>query len=132
MHLMHKRLIQKKLIERRQEKTYVETLRLMAAACHRIAVLDMETGISRLVRADTEELELSGLTGTGKDNSIEYANWLGRTSRELVHPDFREEFTTQLSTEYLKEKFCQGLRRQSLIYKSRRSVGGEYRWLQAE
>ncbi len=132
MHLMHKRLIQKKLIERRQEKTYVETLRLMAAACHRIAVLDMETGISRLVRADTEELELSGLTGTGKDNGIEYANWLGRTSRELVHPDFREEFTTQLSTEYLKEKFCQGHRRQSLIYKSRRSVGGEYRWLQAE
>lgn len=78
MHLMHKRLIQKKLIERRQEKTYVETLRLMAAACHRIAVLDMETGISRLVRADTEELELSGLTGTGKDNSIEYANWAGK------------------------------------------------------
>lgn len=132
MHLMHKRFIHKKIMERRQEKTYVSTLRLMAAACHRIALLDMETGISRLVRADTEEMELTGLADLGRDNHIEYENWLGRTSRELVHPDFREEFTTQLSTENLREKFCQGHRRQSLIYKSRRSVGGEYRWLQAE
>lgn len=131
MQLMHKR-IQKRIAERKQEKTCRETFRLMAEACHRIALLDMETGISRLVRSDTGEKELSGLAGGGKDRGIQYDSWLGRTSRELVHPDFREEFTTQLSTDSLREKFCQGHRRQSLIYRSRRSVGGEYRWLQAE
>ena len=130
MQLMHKR-IQKRIVERKQEKTCRETFRLMAEACHSIALLDMETGISRLVRSDTGEKELSGLAG-GKGGGIQYDSWLGRTSRELVHPDFREEFTTQLSTESLREKFCQGHRRQSLIYRSRRSVGGEYRWLQAE
>ncbi len=131
MQLMHKR-IQKRIVERKQEKTCRETFRRMAEACHSIALLDMETGISRLVRSDTGEKELSGLAGGGKGGGIQYDSWLGRTSRELVHPDFREEFTTQLSTESLREKFCQGHRRQSLIYRSRRSVGGEYRWLQAE
>ena len=110
MQLMHKR-IQKRIAERKQEKTCRETFRLMAEACHSIALLDMETGISRLVRSDTGEKELSGLAGGGKGVGIQYDSWLGRTSRELVHPDFREEFTTQLSTESLREKFCQGHRR---------------------
>lgn len=131
MQLMHKR-IQKRIDERKQERTCRETFRLMAEACHRIALLDMETGISRLVRSDTGETELSGPEEEGIGRGIRYDSWLGRTSRELVHPDFREEFTTRLSTEKLREKFCQGQKRQSLIYRSRCRVGGEYRWLQAE
>lgn len=71
MQLMHKR-IQKRIVERKQEKTCRETFRRMAEACHSIALLDMETGISRLVRSDTGEKELSGLAGRGKGGGIQY------------------------------------------------------------
>lgn len=127
MHFIHR-----KRVYTRKEKVYMETLHIMAAAYHRIALLNMKTGVSHLIRADSEEQEYLELSGTGNAGNISYEKWLARASKELVHPDFREEFTTKFGVENLKEKFCSGEMSQTFIYKCRRHVGGEYHWVQAE
>lgn len=127
MHLSHR-----KRVYDRKEKVYMETLHIMAAAYHRIALLNMKTGVSHLIRADSEEQEYLELSGTGSAGSISYEKWLARASMELVHPDFRDEFTAKFGVENLKERFCSGEESQTFIYKCRRHIGGEYRWVQAE
>lgn len=127
MHIRHR-----KRVYNRKEKVYMETLHIMAAAYHRIALLNMKTGVSHLIRADSEEQEYLELSGTESAGSISYEKWLARASMELVHPDFRDEFTAKFGVENLKERFCSGEESQTFIYKCRRHVGGEYRWVQAE
>ena len=102
MHIRHR-----KRVYNRKEKVYMETLHIMAAAYHRIALLNMKTGVSHLIRADSEEQEYLELSGTESAGSISYEKWLARASMELVHPDFRDEFTAKFGVENQAEYVAQ-------------------------
>lgn len=80
-------------LRRRKEKgIYREISDTMAGHCHRIALLNLSTGVSRLFRADPEEREYLTLSKIGDTGDIDCGNWIEKITSKLVHPDHRGEF----------------------------------------
>lgn len=120
------------LHRRKNKGIYQEVLDTMADHCHRIALLNLSTGISSLLRADSEEKEYLTLSRMGDTGDIDYGTWIEKMTKELVHPDHRGEFGELLHIKNLQERINGGEKHQTYIYKCRRRLGGEYRWVQAE
>lgn len=116
----------------REKNMYMEALYRMADTYRRIALLDLKTGISHLIKADQEEMEYMHLLGAKDSSSIAYDEWMRRSAKELVHPDYCEEFEALFSMDSLREKVSSAEPRQTMIYQCRSKVGGEYHWVQAE
>lgn len=116
----------------RKKNRYFEELYSMADPYLKISLLDLRTGISRLIKADREEMKYMNLLGLEYGKEIDYDEWMKRFVKELIHPDYREEFTALFNMESLRDKFSSRGSRQSMVYQCRRRIGGEYYWVQAE
>ena len=111
---------------------YAEALYTMTDTYRKIALLDLKTGISHHVMADCEELEYLKFLGMNEDGEIPYDKWMHRILKELIHPDYKEEFRALFNLESLRKGVHGGKSRQTLVYQCRSRVGGEYHWVQAE
>lgn len=110
----------------------LETLYTLTDTYHKIARLDLKTGISYHVRGDREESEYLDLLGGKGSRDVPYDKWMNRMLKELIHPDYSEEFNARFNVESLRQSIDSGNFRQTLVYKCRSRVGGEYHWMQAE
>ncbi len=106
----------------------LEALYNMTDTYHEIALLDLKTGISHHVGGDPERSDDPDMSG----GETSYDKWMERMSRELLHPDYSEEFHARFNVESLRQSVDRGDSRQTLVYKCRSQVGGDYHWMQAE